>query len=309
MQGMGLDGGNQRDSYASKSNSSSSATKESTDKPKKMTWATIASQPVKSSQTRVSSTLKKKPGMPPPPMIPGKHDISWDTDKNGSQLVPPPVPSPPPIIDDGPSPFQFQPQKNNSTSSANNTNAQQSNNAPPPPQNRNGDRYRDDRGPITRERDERGPITRERDNRGPSDSHSHEINRGFRGQPNNQNNRYQPHHRSNYNDRPNQERPNYNNDNPRYQPRQSSYQRPSPPSYQSHSNGPNRNYGENVEHVERPERKIDVEQPTIESAPVEPEPIPEKLLDKTNYNPPELDTEKLDTARYFRLNSKKKKKT
>lgn len=276
---MGLDGGNQRDSYASKSNSSSAA-KESTDKPKKMTWATIASQPVKSSQARVSSTLKKKPGMPPPPMIPGKHNMdigSWDTDKNGSPLIPPPVPSPPPVIDDGPSPFQFQPTKSNSTSSANNaTNAQQSN-APPQPPNRNGDRYRD-------ERNDRGPITRDRDSRGPPPSSSSDEMRGNSGgyRPN-PNNRYQPHHRSNYGP-PQQDRPSYN-DNPRYQPRQQF--RSSPPSYnQSYDNGPS---------DERPKPNVEIDE--AKPAPPEPEPVAEKLLDKSNYNPPELDAEKFDTAR------------
>lgn len=79
MQGMGLDGGNQRDSYSAKTNSQSNTA--SAAQPKKTTWASIASQPVKSSQTRISSTLKKKPGMPshikvpPPPMIPGKHNM------------------------------------------------------------------------------------------------------------------------------------------------------------------------------------------------------------------------------------------
>lgn len=173
MQGMGLDGGNQRDSYTAKTNSQSNTA--SAAQPKKTTWASIASQPVKSSQTRIAATLKKKPGMPshikvpPPPMIPGKHNmdigkiltnlccaevfhfnffhsvilfrIGLDSEKNGA-LVPPPVPSPPPVIE--PSPFQF-PTKNETKASnnagpaaANNSNADQA------PQNRND--YRDDRG-------------------------------------------------------------------------------------------------------------------------------------------------------------------
>lgn len=297
---MGLDGGNQRDSYATKTNSSAAAAKESTDKPKKMTWATIASQPVKSSQARVSSTLKKKPGMPPPPMIPGKHNMdigSWDTEKNGSALVPPPVPSPPPVIDDGPSPFQFQPTKNNSNSS----NAQQPNNPQAPPPNRNGDRYRDDRGPITRDRDPRDTRdTRDvrepresrdmreprdmrdprdqrdprdprdpRDSRGPPDSHAYEMRGGYRQNPNN---RYQPHNRSNYNN-PNQERQSYH-DNPRYQPRQP--YRSSPPSYnQSFSNGPSRHYGH--DNAENDHPKPHVENENVKPAPVEPEPVADDL--------------------------------
>ncbi|XP_030370444.1 YTH domain-containing family protein isoform X2 [Scaptodrosophila lebanonensis] len=69
--------------------------------PKKTTWASIASQPAKltSRTTFTASSHKKKgPGMPPPPMVPGKHNLdvnTWDLPNNN----PPPVPSPPPPID------------------------------------------------------------------------------------------------------------------------------------------------------------------------------------------------------------------
>ncbi|XP_052896443.1 YTH domain-containing family protein [Anopheles moucheti] len=68
--------------------------------PKKMTWATIASQPAKPQVNTTSTTVKKKgPGMPPPPMIPGKHNMdigTWDSpSKNGPSVI---VPTPPPII-------------------------------------------------------------------------------------------------------------------------------------------------------------------------------------------------------------------
>ncbi|XP_013113692.2 YTH domain-containing family protein isoform X1 [Stomoxys calcitrans] len=71
--------------------------------PKKTTWASIASQPAKltSRTTLTTSSHKKKgPGMPPPPMVPGKHNLDaniWDMPNNN----PPPVPSPPPPIDLG----------------------------------------------------------------------------------------------------------------------------------------------------------------------------------------------------------------
>uniref|UniRef100_A0A1B0FQP4 Uncharacterized protein n=1 Tax=Glossina morsitans morsitans TaxID=37546 RepID=A0A1B0FQP4_GLOMM len=71
--------------------------------PKKTTWASIASQPAKltSRATLTTSSHKKKgPGMPPPPMVPGKHNLdvnTWDLPNNN----PPPVPSPPPPIDLG----------------------------------------------------------------------------------------------------------------------------------------------------------------------------------------------------------------
>ncbi|XP_064546989.1 YTH domain-containing family protein isoform X4 [Drosophila montana] len=65
--------------------------------PKKTTWASIASQPAKltSKTTYTASSHKKKgPGMPPPPMVPGKHNLDvnvWELPNSN----PPPVPSPP----------------------------------------------------------------------------------------------------------------------------------------------------------------------------------------------------------------------
>ncbi|XP_058824063.1 YTH domain-containing family protein isoform X2 [Topomyia yanbarensis] len=84
--------------------------------PKKMTWASIASQPAKPQVNTTSITVKKKgPGMPPPPMVPGKHNMdigTWDSpSKNGpSAMVPTPTPPaiiPPPSIE--PSPLADQP--------------------------------------------------------------------------------------------------------------------------------------------------------------------------------------------------------
>ncbi|XP_011188200.1 YTH domain-containing family protein [Zeugodacus cucurbitae] len=69
--------------------------------PKKTTWASIASQPAKLALRTNLSTLshkKKGPGMPPPPMVPGKHNLdvnTWELPNNN----PPPVPSPPPSTD------------------------------------------------------------------------------------------------------------------------------------------------------------------------------------------------------------------
>lgn len=203
MQGMGLDGGSQRDANTAKTNSQ---TNTSAAPPKKTTWASIASQPPKSSQTRIASTLKKKPGMPshikvpPPPMVPGKHNmdigkniqltiqrtqidskmriyIGMDAEKNGA-LVPPPVPSPPPIIDE-PSPFQFP------TKTHNNPNAGSNN--PDQYQAPNRSDYRNDR-PMNRDRDSDrgGPMNREREG-----GWHRRDNNGYHQQ-----NRYQP--RSNY---------------------------------------------------------------------------------------------------------------
>lgn len=82
--------------------------------PKKMTWASIASQPAKPTPSLQSGGLKKKgPGMPPPPIVPGKHNMdigTWDTSKS----PPPPMlvhsPPPPPLQMQQPPPVQPQPQ-------------------------------------------------------------------------------------------------------------------------------------------------------------------------------------------------------
>ncbi|XP_050673215.1 YTH domain-containing family protein 3 isoform X2 [Leptidea sinapis] len=86
--------------------------------PKKMTWASIASQPAKPAPSMQSGGLKKKgPGMPPPPIIPGKHnmDIStWDVGKSApvvsapaiTPLQPAPIPAPLPMPQPAPVPAQ-----------------------------------------------------------------------------------------------------------------------------------------------------------------------------------------------------------
>lgn len=77
-------------------------TKESLTQPKKTTWASIASQPAKPQLTVQNQGLKKKgPGMPPGPIVPGKHNMdigTWDTKNTPpqipAQIVPNPVPKP-----------------------------------------------------------------------------------------------------------------------------------------------------------------------------------------------------------------------
>lgn len=139
MQGLGLEMGgsgmqqqHQQDRELSNSaHLSTTTTKSDQPKetiPKKMTWASIASQPAKP-QTRTNSsslTLKKKgPGMPPPPMVPGKHNMdigTWDSpSKNGPIMVPapaPPVIVPPPIIEPSPLSQQKVSSNNNNASSS-----------------------------------------------------------------------------------------------------------------------------------------------------------------------------------------------
>lgn len=89
MQKMRLDGG-------SNSSGSKTTVEHKEQGPKKMTWATIASQPAKPQISTTSTTVKKKGFGPPPPMIPGKHSMEltdgWDTPKNGPLFPPsPPV--------------------------------------------------------------------------------------------------------------------------------------------------------------------------------------------------------------------------
>lgn len=68
--------------------------------PKKMTWASIAGQPAKPAPAAQPCGLKKKgPGMPPPPIVPGKHNMdigTWDAGKPPAGQPPPPQPQPPP---------------------------------------------------------------------------------------------------------------------------------------------------------------------------------------------------------------------
>lgn len=63
---------------------------------KKMTWASIASQPAKPAPSSQSTVLKKKgPGMPPPPIVPGKHNMdmgAWDASKSAPVVTAPPPP-------------------------------------------------------------------------------------------------------------------------------------------------------------------------------------------------------------------------
>ncbi|GAB0090670.1 YTH domain-containing family protein [Sergentomyia squamirostris] len=114
LQGLGLEMGGNAQQHHEKDNTShtvNSSNKGShhdnphppkENLPKKMTWASVASQPAKPQVNTTTLTVKKKgPGMPPPPMVPGKHNLdigTWDSpSKNGpSMLVPPPVVTAPP---------------------------------------------------------------------------------------------------------------------------------------------------------------------------------------------------------------------
>ena len=72
--------------------SSSDSSKEPLGQAKKTTWASIASQPAKPQLTVQNQGLKKKgPGMPPGPIVPGKHNMdigTWDTNKSTPPQLP-----------------------------------------------------------------------------------------------------------------------------------------------------------------------------------------------------------------------------
>ncbi|EZA47765.1 hypothetical protein DMN91_010249 [Ooceraea biroi] len=64
---------------------------------RKITWASVASQPAKPVPPLSSSQgMKKKAGMPPPPIVPGKHNMDIGTWGEGKSSAPPPPTAPPP---------------------------------------------------------------------------------------------------------------------------------------------------------------------------------------------------------------------
>ncbi|XP_066601106.1 YTH domain-containing family protein 3 isoform X2 [Prorops nasuta] len=79
--------------------SSSQQVKPEVKEPRKITWASVASQPAKPVPP-LSSTqgMKKKAGMPPPPIVPGKHNMDIGTWGEGKSSAPPPTAPPPPQI-------------------------------------------------------------------------------------------------------------------------------------------------------------------------------------------------------------------
>lgn len=85
---------------------------------------------------------------------------------------------------------------------------------------------------------------------------------------------------------------NYNQQRPQF--------RSSPPSnnHSSYNSGPNRNYNVDENAHDMHQVPPDTNAGAVKAkADENPPPIVEKLLDKNNYNPPELDIEKLETAR------------
>lgn len=109
IHGLGLSSDRGGGANSHGSNAGGGRDQQQKDAPRKMTWASVASQPAKPTVTQTSTILKKKgPGMPPPPMVPGRHNMdigTWDSPaKNGPPLVPPTFtepPTPPPVRQNG----------------------------------------------------------------------------------------------------------------------------------------------------------------------------------------------------------------
>ncbi|CAK9801877.1 YTH domain-containing family protein 2 [Anthophora quadrimaculata] len=79
--------------------SSNQPIKPETKEPRKITWASVASQPAKPVPPLSSSQgMKKKAGMPPPPIVPGKHNMDIGTWGEGKSSAPPPTAPPPPQL-------------------------------------------------------------------------------------------------------------------------------------------------------------------------------------------------------------------
>ncbi|KAJ8683932.1 hypothetical protein QAD02_019724 [Eretmocerus hayati] len=65
--------------------------------PRKITWASVASQPAKPViPLSTNQGIKKKTGIAPPPIIPGKHNMDIGTWGEGKASMPPPKAPPPP---------------------------------------------------------------------------------------------------------------------------------------------------------------------------------------------------------------------
>ncbi|XP_068157791.1 YTH domain-containing family protein [Drosophila tropicalis] len=255
-----------------------------TSAPKKTTWASIASQPAKlaSRTTSTASSHKKKgPGMPPPPMVPGKHNLDvnvWDSPNNN----PPPVPSPPSPIDlassDVHSDFSIGAQSSGEPSLGARTDKDRVHNKPqeyfPKDDNKaliNNSNYG---------RAKTSPNGHARKNWGPQNPvhHNTAIRQpnaiGAPGLPNRRPESAMPQAR--YNDR----RPNYPNVRNDFE---------NGPKYEHRDENNSRNVTETA--------------PKVEELTVDPQLLLEELKDKNNYNPTEIDLDKATAARFFVIKS------
>lgn len=255
--------------------------------PKKMTWATIASQPAKPQIATSTTSIGKKKGFgPPPPMIPGKHNMEltegWDTPKNGPMVPPSPpvIQAPQPEVNDKQnSSFEGQPawptpgqaQNQNQTPSG-------GNHAAPPPQQQQ-----------QHQNNQRGNGERSDRDRGYNPSNN---NKNF-ADNNNQNN-YREHSGRQYNQNSDRDRPHQQyNSSHHYNDFQKPYhqhphQMPTAPPQNHHQSAP----------VTRPmpPPPAPVAAASFSGSDTE-ESVLEQLRVKNQYNPADLDLSQVDNAR------------
>lgn len=280
MQNMRLDSG---------SNSSSGGTKTAAEHketgPKKMTWATIASQPAKPQISAASTTTKKKGFGPPPPMIPGKHSMeltdAWDAPKNGP-LVPP---SPPVIQAPQPELNEKQNNSNYEGQPAWPTPGQAQNQAPPVAGNN---------APAQQQQHQQPPHQQQhRENLNNRGGYNHPMNNNN----NNSQNNYQGHsgrREYNQNSSSGQQSQQYNNSSHHYNDFQKPYhqhphQMPTAPQ-QNHQ--PSAPITRAVQPAAPVAPKFTAPDPTQSE-----DSILEQLRVKNQYNPTDLDLSLVDNAR------------
>uniref|UniRef100_A0A1L8DBZ4 Putative yth domain protein n=1 Tax=Nyssomyia neivai TaxID=330878 RepID=A0A1L8DBZ4_9DIPT len=241
--------------------------------PKKMTWASVASQPAKPQVNTTTSTVKKKgPGMPPPPMVPGKHNLdigTWDSpSKNGPMMVPPPVVTaiPPPVA---PSPLVSN-QKSSGGSHPQGSQAAHSSSGPQHP----------GMGPPQQQQ------MHPQQQHGPNDG------------PNTQN------MRPAWSNRPMQGHPNMGMPPPPHQ-RPMGHGGQGPPMMMSGGyQGPPPSHQQAMQQPPPPPKMPPKMQPASPSATAAINPnVLEQLQHKNNYNPLEMTLEKVDLARFFVIKS------
>lgn len=285
MQNMRLDSGSHS---ASGGNKTTAEHKEQG--PKKMTWATIASQPAKPQISTTSTTIKKKGFGPPPPMIPGKHNMEltdgWDTPKNGPLVPPaPPViqaPQPELIEKQNNSNYEGQPawptpgQAQNQSQNQNQSQAQSGNGSG------GGGNYAAHQQPSHHQQQQQGPHQHQNNQRGGYHSMNNNPSnyQGHSGRQYNQN-PSGPHHQQQYNSSHH-----YNDFQKPYH--QHPHQMPTaPPPQQNHQ--PSAPITRSIQPPPAP--TFTASDPSEDS-------ILEQLRVKNQYNPAELDLSQVDNARW-----------
>lgn len=299
------DGGNSKIEQRLQSLRLDSGSKNESGGPKKMTWASIASQPAKPTVTTTTSATKKKGSGPPPPIILGKHDLddpAWDAPKNVIPPSPPVIAAPQPEISEKQSSLdespawptldkaQSQLQNQNSTErnlSTTSSQQQQQQHQPPPQQQQN---YHNQHQNYSRSNNHYGNSANSHYN----SSYQHGNSNYNSGSNNYSQGRSYNH--SGYNNGGGSNNSHHNSYNDFSKPyHQHPHQMPSAPSQSNHrSDAPPISRGPNPNHTGA---QLAVQkQPPAEIEPVKVE-APSKLQSEHLYNPAELDLSRADNAR------------